>query len=206
MHVPEPVSSLLSSSSGKGMDNMGRRFLASPRKTQRSAHTDEEIRNHIAGMGELHLDVYVERMRREYSCDVETGRLRLLTMKPSARPLSTTTRTRSRPVVQVSSSRSGYDGANRREGLHLRKPDCWWYNSKGIHSICREGFQELHDAGEYIGFPVQGIRFTLTDGTRTQLTPRTTPSRQLPVALSVTTTSRRSHRLLSLEGICRRSY
>ena len=27
----------------------------------------------IKGMGELHLDVYVERMRREYKCEVETG-------------------------------------------------------------------------------------------------------------------------------------
>ena len=27
----------------------------------------------IKGMGELHLDVYIERMRREYKCEVTTG-------------------------------------------------------------------------------------------------------------------------------------
>lgn len=31
----------------------------------------------IAGMGELHLDIYVERMRREYKVEVETGRPRV---------------------------------------------------------------------------------------------------------------------------------
>jgi len=28
----------------------------------------------IQGMGELHLDVYIERMRREYKCDVTSGK------------------------------------------------------------------------------------------------------------------------------------
>jgi elongation factor G len=31
----------------------------------------------IEGMGELHLDIYVERMRREYGADVSTGNPRV---------------------------------------------------------------------------------------------------------------------------------
>jgi elongation factor G len=30
----------------------------------------------ISGMGELHLEVYVERMKREYGAEVEVGRAR----------------------------------------------------------------------------------------------------------------------------------
>ena len=38
-------------------------------------HVDEETRESIIeGMGELHLDVYVERMRREYGAEVTTGK------------------------------------------------------------------------------------------------------------------------------------
>ena len=38
-------------------------------------HTDEETsQTIISGMGELHLEVYVERMRREYNVDCVTGK------------------------------------------------------------------------------------------------------------------------------------
>ena len=52
-----------------------RRCSASARKTRRSAScTDEETgETVIAGMGELHLEIYVERIRREYKVEVEVG-------------------------------------------------------------------------------------------------------------------------------------
>jgi elongation factor G len=37
-------------------------------------YTDEEsAETRIAGMGELHLEIYVERLKREYNCDVQVG-------------------------------------------------------------------------------------------------------------------------------------
>ena len=42
--------------------------------TFRAQHVPETGETLISGMGELHLDVYVERMRREYKVDCEVGR------------------------------------------------------------------------------------------------------------------------------------
>jgi elongation factor G len=39
----------------------------------------------ICGMGELHLDVYIERMKREYKAEVDLGRPRWRTARPSRR-------------------------------------------------------------------------------------------------------------------------
>jgi len=76
MHVPEPVISLtVKAKDNKSQENLakalGRFSREDPTfRTYVDPETGETI---ISGMGELHLDVYVERMRREYKADVETG-------------------------------------------------------------------------------------------------------------------------------------
>ena len=76
MYVPEPVISLSikpkqSRDSGAFSKAMNRFQREDP--TFR-VHVDQESQETIiSGMGELHLDIYVERMRREYKCDCETG-------------------------------------------------------------------------------------------------------------------------------------
>ena len=76
MHVPEPVISLaINAKDNKALTNMSRalsRFAKEDPtfKTYVSEETGDTI---ISGMGELHLDVYVERMRREYDAEVTVG-------------------------------------------------------------------------------------------------------------------------------------
>ena len=41
--------------------------------TFRTFVDDESNQTIIQGMGELHLEVYIERMKREYKAEVETG-------------------------------------------------------------------------------------------------------------------------------------
>jgi len=76
MHIPEPVISLaIIPTDNKAQINMSKalnRFTKEDPtfKTFIDKETGETI---ISGMGELHLEVYIERMRREYSAAVDVG-------------------------------------------------------------------------------------------------------------------------------------
>jgi elongation factor G len=76
MFIPEPVIKMaISPSSREGSDKLGK-ALARFRKedpTFRVATDEETSETVIAGMGELHLEIYVERIRREYNIEVEVG-------------------------------------------------------------------------------------------------------------------------------------
>jgi elongation factor G len=76
IHVPIPVIELSISAKDKNeqakMSKGLQRFL----KEDPTFHvfTDEESgETRIAGMGELHLEIYVERLKREYGCEVQVG-------------------------------------------------------------------------------------------------------------------------------------
>jgi len=81
MFVPEPVMSL-SINVKKGSDqleNLGKGLARFTREDPTfRVHVDPESKETIiSGMGELHLDVYCERLRREYNVDVTTGKPRV---------------------------------------------------------------------------------------------------------------------------------
>jgi elongation factor G len=76
MHIPEPVISLaVIPVDNKAQTNMSKalnRFTKEDPtfRTYVDHETGETI---ISGMGELHLDVYIERMKREYQAEVQAG-------------------------------------------------------------------------------------------------------------------------------------
>ena len=76
IYVAEPVISLsIKPKDTTAQDRMGKalnRFMKED-PTFRVSTDPESGETVIAGMGELHLDVYIERMRREYRADVEVG-------------------------------------------------------------------------------------------------------------------------------------
>jgi len=76
MFIPDPVIKMaINPASREGADKMGK-ALARFRKedpTFRVSTDEETSETVIAGMGELHLDIYVERIRREYGIEVEVG-------------------------------------------------------------------------------------------------------------------------------------
>jgi elongation factor G len=76
MFVPQPVIRMaISALARDGADRLSKALHRFRREDPTlNVSTDEETgETIIAGMGELHLDVYVERIRREYNVEVEVG-------------------------------------------------------------------------------------------------------------------------------------
>ena len=79
MFVPEPVIRMaIAPVTRDGADRLGKALHRFPREdpTLRVTTDEETGETIIAGMGELHLEIYVERIRREYNVAVEVGRRR----------------------------------------------------------------------------------------------------------------------------------
>jgi len=76
MHVPDPVISLsVKPVDNKSENNMGKALRRFTREdpTFRAGIDEESGQTIIRGMGELHLEVYIERMKREYNAVVEVS-------------------------------------------------------------------------------------------------------------------------------------
>jgi elongation factor G len=76
MFVPQPVISLSIEPKGKETANFSKALNRFQREDPTfKVHVDAESKQTIiSGMGELHLEIYVERMKREYNTECVTGR------------------------------------------------------------------------------------------------------------------------------------
>ena len=77
MHVPEAVISLAVAPKDKGtVANFSKALNRFTKEdpTFRVHRDEESAQTIISGMGELHLEIYIERMKREYACEVIAGK------------------------------------------------------------------------------------------------------------------------------------
>ncbi|KAF7760707.1 hypothetical protein Agabi119p4_10116 [Agaricus bisporus var. burnettii] len=79
MFVPEPVISLAIKPKGQETPNFSRALNRFQKEDPTfRVHIDHESKETIiSGMGELHLEIYVERMKREYNTECTTGKPRV---------------------------------------------------------------------------------------------------------------------------------
>ena len=168
MHVPDPVISL----SVKPADNAA--FTKMSKALQRFSKEDPTFRVHvddesaetiISGMGELHLEVYVERMRREYGAEVETGAPQVAYRE------AITCRAEFDYVHKKQTGGSGQyarvvgyiEPAGEEEFEFVNEVKGGAIPTEFI-GACERGFRSSLAKGSLIGFPVVGIRVLIHDG------------------------------------------
>jgi elongation factor G len=168
MFVPEPVISLaIVPKDNKSQMNLSKalnRFTKEDPtfRTYVSEETNETI---IQGMGELHLEVYVERMRREYKAEVTTGAPQVAYRE---------TVTQRAEFNYTHKKQTGGAGQFGRVGGFMEpisEGDFEFANEVTGGSIptqyipaVEKGFRSCLQKGPKLEFPVTGVRITINDG------------------------------------------
>jgi elongation factor G len=169
MHVAEPVISLsVKPVDSKVEANMAKALGRFTREdpTFRAGVDDESGETVISGMGELHLEVYVERMRREYRVEVETGAPQVAyreTISQRAEFDYTHKKQtggagqfgRVGGYVEPITDGEAFEFVNEVRGGAIP--------TEYIPSV-EKGFRQMMGKGRLIGFPVIGMRVCLNDG------------------------------------------
>ncbi len=168
MHVPDPVISLaIVPKDNKAEVNMskalGRFTKEDPTfKAYVSNETGDTI---ISGMGELHLEVYIERMRREYGVEVTTGMPRVAYRE---------TITCRAEFNYIHKKQTGGAGQFGRVAGYLEPADeeDFVFENRVVGGViptqfissCEKGFKKCLSKGPFMEFPVTGIKVVINDG------------------------------------------
>ena len=168
MFVPEPVISLsITPKDKKSSDNMSKALnrFSKEDPTFTTFIDKESNETIIRGMGELHLEVYIERMKREFGVDLEVGMPQVA-------------------YREAISSSVEFDYTHKKQtggsGQYARIAGILEPNHEGDYEFtdeikggaipteyipaCDKGFQACLAKGSLIGFPVVGVKVTINDG------------------------------------------
>jgi len=168
MHVPNPVISLkLLPEDNKSSENMSKalnRFTKEDPTFQ--TYVDHESNETIIrGMGELHLDVYIERMRREYNVALETGEPQVAYRESISRAskFDYTHKKQTGGAGQFGKVMGTVEPCHDEDFVFEDTVKGGNIPAEYIPSV-EKGFRACLDKGRLIGFPIVGVKVTLEDG------------------------------------------
>lgn len=171
MFIPTPVIELAITPKEKsGLESFSKALNRFQKEdpTLRVSRDEESGETIIKGMGELHLEIYIERIKREYNCEVLVG-------KPKVAYRETITQ--KADFNYTHKKQTGGSGQFARIGgsfepMEANAGSTYEFSNKIVGGVVpREyipavdkGFQEQMMEGVLIGQPVVGIKAELNDG------------------------------------------
>ncbi|KAK0547299.1 Elongation factor G, mitochondrial [Tilletia horrida] len=172
MFVPDPVISLSIKPEGKESANFSRGLNRFQKEDPTfRVHVDKESgETIISGMGELHLEIYVERLRREYNVPCVTGKPRVAFRETiTSKSAFTYTHKKQTGGAGQFGRVMGYIepmGVDEETGKDVAFDNRVVGGSipSGYFPACEKGFHDALEKGLLSGHPVTGVRFVLEDG------------------------------------------
>lgn len=171
MHVPAAVMSLaVSPKNREGQTNFSKALnrFSKEDPTFRVSRDEESGETLISGMGELHLEIYVERMKREYNCEVNVGKPQVAYRETISK------RANFNYTHKKQTGGAGQFGrvAGFIEPLPSDAVETYEFVDEIVGGVipreyipaCDKGFKEQLTKGMLIGAPVVGVRVTINDG------------------------------------------
>ncbi len=168
IHVPAPVISLAVKPKDKKAEmNMSKALTRFTKEdpTFRTFLDEETGETIVCGMGELHLDVYVERMRREYQAEVETGMPKVAYRETITRraDFNYTHKKQTGGAGQYGRVAGFVEPSSEGEFNFVNKISGGAIPTEFIPS-CEKGFNACLSKGSLAGFPIVGVQVTINDG------------------------------------------
>ncbi|PGH14062.1 elongation factor G, mitochondrial [Polytolypa hystricis UAMH7299] len=169
MFVPEPVISLsIKPKYTKDLPNFSKAINRFQREdpTFRVNFDPESEQTIISGMGELHLDIYVERMRREYRVDCETGKPQVAYRESLGERTEFDHLLKKQTGGPGSYARVvGYlEPTGKLETNHFEEQIVGGTISEKFIFACQKGFDASCEKGPLIGHKVLGTKMVIYDG------------------------------------------
>ncbi|XP_005814230.1 elongation factor G, mitochondrial [Xiphophorus maculatus] len=171
IHIPEPVISMAIRPSNKNdLDKFSKGINRFTREdpTFRVTFDTESKETIISGMGELHLEIYSQRMEREYSCPCVMGKPKVAFRETITSPV---------PFDFTHKKQSGGSGQYGKVTGVLEPLEPEHYTKlefedqtigtnvpKQFVPAVEKGFREACEKGPLSGHKISGVRFLLEDG------------------------------------------
>ncbi|QGJ70297.1 Elongation factor G [Planctomycetales bacterium 10988] len=171
IYVPDPVIKMaITPTQRAGAEKMGK-ALNRFRKEDPTFHASQDPETGetiIAGMGELHLDVYVERIRREYKLEVEVGAPKVNYREAPTKNIEYNYKHKK----QTGGSGQFAHVVGEMSVLPEDGEEMFIFEEhitggripKQYLGACEKGFTKSLDKGPVAGFPIVQLRVDLNDG------------------------------------------